>query len=137
MTMKRLPLRLLHVVLLLLSTQTAALAAVVTNTQLADAAEKSDRTSVRSLLRESVDVNAAQADGTTALHWAAYHDDQELVELLVRAGANVAATNRYGVMPLSLSCTNANGTIVELLLDAGASANSALPGGETVLMTCA
>ncbi len=137
MTMKRLPLRLLHVVLLLLSTQTAALAAVVTNTQLADAAEKSDRTSVRSLLRESADVNAAQADGTTALHWAAYHDDQELVELLVRAGADVAATNRYGVMPLSLSCTNANGTIVELLLDAGASANSALPGGETVLMTCA
>jgi ankyrin repeat protein len=104
---------------------------------LADAAEKLDRAAIRALVRERSDVNAAQADGMTALHWAAYHDDRELAELLVKAGANVKAANRYGVTPLSLACTNGNAAIVDLLLKAGADANAPLPGGETALMTAA
>ena len=44
---------------------------------LADAAEKTDRARVRTLLKQRADVNAAQADGMTALHWAVYHDDLE------------------------------------------------------------
>ena len=51
---------------------------------LADAAEKMDRTRVRALLTQRVDVNTPQADGMTALHWAAYQDDLEIGELLVR-----------------------------------------------------
>ena len=47
------------------------------------------------------------------------------------------AANRYGVTPLSLACTNGNGAMVELLLKAGADPNTALPGGETALMTAA
>ena len=104
---------------------------------LADAAEKSDRAAIRALLKQRADVNATQADGMTALHWAAHHDDREVAELLVRAGANVKAANRYGVTPLSLACTNGNAAIVELLLKAGADPNAALPGGETPLMTAA
>jgi ankyrin repeat protein len=104
---------------------------------LADAAEKMDRTRVRALLQERVDVNTSQVDGMTALHWAAYRDDLETEELLVRAGANVKATNRYGVTPLSLACTNGNAAMIESLLKAGADPNTALPGGETVLMTAA
>src|SRR4029450_11983139 len=69
---------------------------------LADATEKLDRPTVRALLKQNADVNAAQADGMTALHWAAYHDDQEIAPQLLRAGANVKAANRYGVTPLSL-----------------------------------
>ena len=47
------------------------------------------------------------------------------------------AANRYGVTPLSLACTNGNAAMVELLLKAGADPNTALPGGETALMTAA
>ena len=104
---------------------------------LADAAEKLDRATIKALLKQRADVNTAQADGMTALHWAAYHDDRELTELLIRAGANAGAANRYGVTPLSLACTNGNSGLVEMLLRAGADPNAPLPGGETPLMTAA
>ena len=104
---------------------------------LADAVEKMDHAAVRALVKERADVNAAQVDGMTALHWAAYHEDREVAELLVKAGANVKAANRYGVTPLSLTCTNGNAAIAELLLKAGADPNALLPGGETPLMTAA
>jgi len=104
---------------------------------LADAAEKPDRTAIRTLLEQRADVNAPQADGMTALHWAAYHDDLETARLLVEAKANVSAANRYGVTPLSLACQNGSTSIVELLLERGANPNTALRGGETALMTAA
>src|SRR4029077_12057099 len=86
---------------------------------LADAAEQRDTARVRALLETRVDVNAAQMDGTTALHWAAYHDDAETAGLLVRAGANVNAVNRYGVPALSLACSTGSGGVVKLSLAAG------------------
>ena len=104
---------------------------------LADAAEQRDNTSLRTLLRTGADVNGAQVDGTTALHWAAYNDDADSVALLIKAGANVNAVNRYGVPPLAQACINGNAAIVKLLLDAGANANAAMKGGETVLMLAA
>ena len=104
---------------------------------LADATEKLNRPAVRALLKQNADVNAAQADGMTALHWAAYHDDQEIAAQLLRAGANVKAANRYGVTPLSLACTNGSAAMISLLLKAGADASAPLPGGETPLMTAA
>ncbi len=104
---------------------------------LADAAEQRNRALIRTLLGAGADVNAAQVDGMTALHWAVYNDDAETAGLLVKSRANVNATNRYGVPPLFLACTNGNANLVKLLLDAGANANASLPGGETVLMTAA
>jgi ankyrin repeat protein len=103
----------------------------------ADAVERRDRAGIRTLLQSGADVNAAQVDGTTALHWAVDHDDVETVTLLVRARANVNAVNRYGVPPLALATTNGNAAIVALLLEAGADANAAMKGGETVLMLAA
>jgi ankyrin repeat protein len=38
----------------------------------ADAASRGDKASVRALLAQHADVNAAEADGATALHWAAF-----------------------------------------------------------------
>jgi uncharacterized protein len=104
---------------------------------LADAAERRDRAAVRAELTRGVDVNSAQVDGTTALHWAAYYDDAETAAMLVKAGANVNAVNRYGVPPLSLASTNGNAAIVRLLLEAGADPNAATKGGETALMRAA
>ena len=115
---------------------TTALHAASTS-PLADAAEKMDHAAIRALVKERADVNAAQVDGMTALHWAAYHDDREVAELLVKAGANAKAASRYGVTPLSLACTNGNAAVVELLLKAGGDPNAPLPGGETPLMTAA
>ena len=83
----------------------AGAAAGADRATLADAAEQRDKARVHRLLKTGVDVNAAQIDGTTALHWAAYHDDAETAALLVRAGANVNAVNRYGLPPLSVAVT--------------------------------
>jgi ankyrin repeat protein len=105
--------------------------------KIADAAEKPARATIRTLLKQRADVNAAQADGMTALHWAAYRDDLESAKLLVEAKASVTVTNRYGVTPLSLACQNGSASIVELLLERGADPNTTLRGGETVLMTAA
>src|SRR5262252_8001881 len=81
---------------------------------LADATERSDRAAIRALLEKHVDLNASQADGMTALHWAAYLDDLETARLLMKAGADVKATNHYAVTPLSLACQNGNSELVEL-----------------------
>jgi len=111
--------------------------AAAADAPLATAVQQMDREAIRHLLERRTDVNIAQPDGMTALHWAAYHDDADLVDRLLRAGANARVANRYGVTPLSLACTNGNEAMVTRLLDAGADANSSLPGGETVLMTAA
>jgi ankyrin repeat protein len=104
---------------------------------LASAVEQLDRAAITQLLARRADVNAAQPDGTTALHWATYHDDTDLVNRLLAAGANALSANRYGVTPLSLACLNGNAAVITKLLDAGADANATLPGGETMLMTAA
>src|SRR6187401_3402273 len=88
------------------------------NARLADAIEKKDFAAVRALIGDS-DVNAAQVDGMTALHWAARHDDLSTAKTLVAARANPNAENRYGVTPLSLACTNGNAAMITLLLEAG------------------
>jgi ankyrin repeat protein len=113
------------------------LAAASSGTPLADAIEQREVKQARALIEQGAEVNAAQADGMTALHWAVYHNDFETAKSLVRAGAGVDAENRYGVTPLSLACTQGNEAIVTLLLDAGAAPNHPLPGGETPLMTAA
>ncbi len=108
------------------------------DSRLADAAEKSDRASIRTLLKQQhTDVNAPQADGMTALHWAASLDDLETARILATSKANANVTNRYCVTPLSLACQNGNTAMVELLLTRGADPNTTLRGGETVLMTAA
>ena len=116
----------------------AAAAQAAGDAPLADAAEQRNAALVRTLLHAGgADVDAAQVDGMTALHWAAYHDDAETAALLVRAGADVNAVNRYGVPPLSLAAANGAADLVARLLDAGADPGAALRGGETVLMTAA
>ena len=105
--------------------------------RLVDAVKNRDRAAARALLTQKIDVNLAQPDGATALHWAAHWDDLETADLLIRARAQVDVTNDFGVTPLSLACTNGSAAMVDKLLQAGANPTAALPSGETPLMTCA
>src|SRR5262249_47360325 len=64
--------------------------------RLIDAVKAADKDAIRTLLQQRVDVNAAEPDGTTALHWAGRTSDLQAAEMLIRAGANVKSANRYG-----------------------------------------
>src|SRR2546421_8648446 len=82
------------------------------DSRLPEAAMKGDRAAVQSLLKQKVDVNDAQGDGNTALHWAAYRDDAEMARLLIQAGANANAKTRLrDVTPLHLAATNGSAAI--------------------------
>jgi uncharacterized protein len=88
---------------------------------IADAAMKGNREAVRTLIQQGADVNAAQGDGMSALHWAADKGDAELTELLVYAGANPAAVTRIGqYTPLHLASRAGSAAAVRALLKAGA-----------------
>ncbi len=101
---------------------------------LVDAAKNADIDALRALLKQGVDVNAASADGTTALHWASYRDAVDSADLLIRAGANVNAANDLGATPLWTASLNGSAAMVRRLLEAGANPNLALLLGETPLM---
>jgi ankyrin repeat protein len=122
-------------IILLLFVSLASPAAASSNLDLVEAVEKGATDTVRSLLEQRADVNAAQADGATALHWAAHRDDLESAELLIAASADLNAANDYGVTPLSLACTNGSAAMVAKLLKAGANPNAVQQTGETALMT--
>ncbi|HJT88544.1 MAG TPA: ankyrin repeat domain-containing protein [Bryobacteraceae bacterium] len=104
---------------------------------LIQAVKQGDTASVRALLARHADVNATEADGSTALHWAAQRDSLPLVELLLEAGANARAATEYNITPLSLACTNGDAAIIERLLKAGADPNGTSEKGQTALMTAA
>lgn len=104
---------------------------------LAEAAERADWDAVAKLLDARADVNRAQADGTTALHWAARHERESVVGQLLKRGAAAGAVNRYGVSPLLLACENGDLKIARLLLAAGADPKATGPGDQSPLMTAA
>ncbi len=112
----------------------ASVAARSEGPRLVDAARRGDRETVRALVQARTEVNAADADGTTALHWVSYRDDLDSVNLLIAAGANVNAANDLGATPLWIACENAGAPLVSVLLKAGANPNLALLAGETPLM---
>jgi len=115
----------------------AASAAAQTGTRLIDATKREDMATVRSLLARRQNVNAAEADGFTALHWAAQRNNLRLVDLLIAAGANVKASSRYNITPLYLAALNGNAAVMERLLGAGADPNGTSHEGQTMLMTAA
>lgn len=89
------------------------------------------------LVRAGADVNQAQPDGTTPLHWAVYRVDPELVKALLEHGAHPNATNRFGSSPLAEAARLGDVGMVKLLLDGGATADLGNADGETPLMLAA
>jgi uncharacterized protein len=90
-----------------------------------DAAKAGDVELVRQLMRQGADVNDAQGDGMTALHWAADADNLPLAEVLLYAGANTEAGTRIGhYTPLHIASRKGNAEVVRALVDAGADHNA-------------
>ncbi len=116
----------------------ATVSFAASNTAIIDAVKNGDQAQFQSLLKQKADVNAAEPDGTTALHYAAHNGDLATVDALLKAGAKATAANRYGVTPLAEAMVKGNAVMVEKLLKAGADPNTlTTPEGETVLMTAA
>jgi ankyrin repeat protein len=105
--------------------------------KLADLIQSGDRRAALVMVESSADVNRAQPDGTTPLHWAAYRVDQELVQKLLKKGARADVANHYGARPLAEAVRVASVPIVGMLLEAGADANGANEDGQTPLMLAA
>jgi ankyrin repeat protein len=105
--------------------------------RLLDAVRKGDRAAVRQLLQQRADVDAPQADGSTALMLAADRDDVEIANLLIRARASVNVANEYGATALSVASARGNTALVTLLLESHADPNARLASGETPLMSAA
>jgi ankyrin repeat protein len=104
----------------------------------ANAAQSKDAAAVRKLIKEGADVNGAQGDGMTALHWAALNGDAELAQLLLFAGANVGAKTRIGgYTPLHLAAQVGHANVIAPLVAAGAPVTAATATGATALMHAA
>jgi ankyrin repeat protein len=104
----------------------------------ATAAQAGDHAMVRALLKKGADVNGAQGDGMTALHWSAMRGDAELTAMLLYAGANGRASTRLGgYLPVHLAAQAGSGAVIDQLIAAGANANTRTSTGATPLMLAA
>jgi ankyrin repeat protein len=86
----------------------------------ADAAQRGDAAGVQALLKGGEDVNAAQGDGMTALHWTALNGDLKTLNVLLIAGAVTEPLTRVGrYTPLHLASSRGHATVIARLLEAG------------------
>lgn len=101
---------------------------------LADAAQRGDIASVRQMISKKADVNIAQGDGMTALHWAAERADLAMTQMLLAAKASVTATTQNGnYTPLMIASRTGNDKVVAALIKAGSDVNAKSLGGATAL----
>src|SRR5262252_8472557 len=121
---------------LVLSLALAGTAAAADNS-LAGKIQAGDRAAALKMIAAGADVNAAQGDGTTPLHWAVYKIDAELTRALLARGAKPNVMNNYGSSPLAEAVKAADARLVGMLLDAGSDANVPNQEGQTALMLAA
>jgi ankyrin repeat protein len=102
-----------------------------------DATRESDHGTLEALVDSGADLDGAQGDGATAMHWAAHRNDLRAATLLIEGGAAVNVENDLGVTPLWLAARSGSEAMVARLLQAGAEPDVALAMGETPLMAAA
>ncbi len=115
----------------------AAGTAAAADTSLAGLIQAGNRDVALKMIAAGADVNAAQGDGTTPLHWAVYKIDAELTRALLQRGARPNVVNNYGSSPLAEAVKVADARLVGMLLDAGSDANVPNQEGQTALMLAA
>jgi ankyrin repeat protein len=100
----------------------------------ADAAQSGNVETVRVLLRQGADVNAAQGDGMSALHWASMTGNSEMAGILLYAGANPESTTRLGgFTALHLASKAGYEGVVRVLVEGGADLAAVTGTGVTAL----
>jgi ankyrin repeat protein len=106
-----------------------------TDAPIADAEMRGDSAAVRQLIKQGGDVNEAQGDGMTALHWAAMRGDAAQASMLIYAGARLEAATRNGnYTPLHLAARAGKVATVKALLAAGADVKAATTSGGTTAL---
>ncbi len=115
----------------------AIVSAAAPDLRLVTAAKADNHSAALALLAQRVDVNAAEPDGTTALHWAIHNNDLDLARRLVRAGADVRARNQFGATPLSEAAIVGDTAMLTNLIEGGADVNAVNADGQTALMVVA
>jgi hypothetical protein len=115
----------------------AACTAAAADDTLAGLIQAGDRDAALKSIAAGADVNAAQGDGTTPLHWAVYKIDADLARALLAHGAKPDVINSYGSSPLTEAVKVANARLVEMLLDAGSNVEVPNQEGQTALMLAA
>ncbi len=102
------------------------------------AAEAGDHAAaMRLVATKGANVNAADADGSTAIMYAAANGDLELVRALIKAGADVKLKSQLGTSAITEAAIIGSAPIIDALLKAGADSNFKTPDGETPLMAAA
>ncbi|XP_013169499.1 PREDICTED: ankyrin repeat domain-containing protein 27 [Papilio xuthus] len=79
------------------------------------------------------DINFADTNGFTALHYAARFGMEDLCKILLNNKANVNCVNKKGQNPLHLAAIYNKSNVISLLLDNGANINSIDSAGSTAL----
>src|SRR3954469_5962927 len=111
--------------------------ATAADNSLAGLIQAGNRDAALKMIAAGADVNTAQGDGTTPLHWAVYKVDADLARALLGRGAKPDVINNYGSSPLAEAVKTANARLVEMLLDAHSNVEAPNQEGQTALMLAA
>jgi TonB family protein len=100
-------------------------------TSLMQAARDGERESIKSLLNQTVNINAKDSYGWTALTYAAIYGDSEIVEALLLNGADINTQSEDGYTPLMAAVQYKHDSIVKMLIAKGADVNTQDKDGNT------
>lgn len=92
---------------------------------------------MEALLEHGADVNGADDEGRTALHYAVWRLEKETVSRLLESGADVNAVDNIGQTALHWAASYGHSEIVMTLLSNGADVNARDNRGKTALINAA
>lgn len=104
--------------------------------ELRKACESGDVDTVQRLIRDNVEdinIDCADSNGQTPLHFASYSGHTNVVHLLIHSGANIHCTINIGCTPLHMACWQGHTDTVLLLLEKGANVHRRTKFGRTAL----